>query len=95
VAAGARAAESAASLARDGAADARSEYYTAEEMAEFAKPKKKKARAGPRMPGRLQPCMQGRPRRPPAILSRAALASHARGRGTACRCQSSILALSG
>lgn len=41
------AAESAANSARDGAAAARSEYYTAEEMAEFAKPKKKKARAPP------------------------------------------------
>lgn len=37
------AAENAAS-ARDSALEARSEYYTAEEMAEFAKPKKKKVR---------------------------------------------------
>ena len=50
--AGVRAAESAANLARDSAVEAHSEYYTAEEMAEFAKPKKKKAR--------LQPCMQSR-----------------------------------
>ena len=43
-----RAADSAASGARDSAAEARSEYYTAEEMAEFAKPKKKKVRSGAR-----------------------------------------------
>ena len=41
-----RAADSAANTARDSAAEARSEYYTAEEMAEFAKPKKKKVRSG-------------------------------------------------
>ena len=43
---GGRAADSAANTARDSAAEARSEYYTAEEMAEFAKPKKKKVRWG-------------------------------------------------
>ena len=43
---GGRAADSAANTARDSAAEARSKYYTAEEMAEFAKPKKKKVRSG-------------------------------------------------